>query len=618
MYDSLSKHQKEAVDFLEGNLLIVAGAGSGKTRVLVEKIRKTISYLKPGEKILAITFSNKAADELKQRLEKNIDSEILEKQIYVGTIHNFCSDIVSTRGNLIGLPNNIYIFESYDDRLKIFNQAIDNVPEFKSKYISNDMTVRNIFDSLSKAKRNLKFYTDYKEDSISSLVFKEYDELLLSQGAIDFDDILRYAYRIFTELEPIRKFYQKIYKYIFVDEAQDLNKAQYEIIKLLSGENNFTTMVGDPNQSIYGFNGSSFEFFTTNFKKDLNPKVIELTENFRSSKKVVEAAKKLENSYNIDGVCHFDGEFVIQSFDDENSEANWIFSKILNLIKYGHQDVEGGKISLEQCAVIARNRYVFNKLIEILERNNIEYTLKVSINNAFSCESTLMKVFEYGVRLIINPLDKIHFNYILEILSIKVTSLEELLTYDFSQHSSILIREGMPAIIKTWNLLIKNQDNNLNLKKVLDDLNNKLTSQELIEENEKILISLDIDTINKLWGIYITKSNISNRNLANFIRSISLGETQIINDNGLTLTTVHMSKGLEYDVVFIMGLDDGVFPDYRSLNDEKKLLEEKHNMFVSITRSKRLCYLTYPLTKETRYGIKKQKPSRFVVELNSD
>ena len=618
MYDSLSNHQKEAVDFLEGNLLIVAGAGSGKTRVLVEKIRKTISYLKPGEKILAITFSNKAADELKQRLEKNIDSEILEKQIYVGTIHNFCSDIVSTRGNLIGIPNNIYIFESYDDRLKIFNQAIDNVPEFKSKYVSNDMTVRNIFDSLSKAKRNLKFYTDYKEDSISSLVFKEYDELLLSQGAIDFDDILRYAYRIFTELEPIRKFYQKIYKYIFVDEAQDLNKAQYEIIKLLSGENNFTTMVGDPNQSIYGFNGSSFEFFTTNFKKDLNPKVIELTENFRSSKKVVEAAKKLENSYNIDGVCHFDGEFVIQSFDDENSEANWIFSKILNLIKYGHQDVEGGKISLEQCAVIARNRYVFNKLIEILERNNIEYTLKVSINNAFSCESTLMKVFEYGVRLIINPLDKIHFNYILEILSIKVTSLEELLTYDFSQHSSILIREGMPIIIKTWNLLIKNQDNNLNLKKVLDDLNKELTGQELIEENEKILISLDIDTINKLWGIYITKSNISNRNLANFIRSISLGETQIINDNGLTLTTVHMSKGLEYDVVFIMGLDDGVFPDYRSLNDEKKLLEEKHNMFVSITRSKRLCYLTYPLTKETRYGIKKQTPSRFVVELNSD
>ena len=484
MYDSLSKHQKEAVDFLEGNLLIVAGAGSGKTRVLVEKIRKTISYLKPGEKILAITFSNKAADELKQRLEKNIDSEILEKQIYVGTIHNFCSDIVSTRGNLIGIPNNIYIFESYDDRLKIFNQAIDNVPEFKSKYVSNDMTVRNIFDSLSKAKRNLKFYTDYKEDSISSLVFKEYDELLLSQGAIDFDDILRYAYRIFTELEPIRKFYQKIYKYIFVDEAQDLNKAQYEIIKLLSGENNFTTMVGDPNQSIYGFNGSSFEFFTTNFKKDLNPKVIELTENFRSSKKVVEAAKKLENSYNIDGVCHFDGEFVIQSFDDENSEANWIFSKILNLIKYGHQDVEGGKISLEQCAVIARNRYVFNKLIEILERNNIEYTLKVSINNAFSCESTLMKVFEYGVRLIINPLDKIHFNYILEILSIKVTSLEELLTYDFSQHSSILIREGMPIIIKTWNLLIKNQDNNLNLKKVLDDLNKELPGQELIEEND--------------------------------------------------------------------------------------------------------------------------------------
>ncbi len=615
MYESLSKSQKEAVDYFGGNLLIVAGAGSGKTRVLVEKIKKTINILKPGEKILAITFSNKAADELKERLEKTIDRDVLEGKIFVGTIHNFCSEIINARGNLIGIPNNLHIFESYDDRLKIFSEAVDNVPEFKHKYISEKFSIRENFDLLSKAKRNLKFYTDYEKDSPASLVFKEYDELLISQGAIDFDDILRYTYKIFNELESITKFYQRIYKYIFVDEAQDLNKAQYEIIRLLSGDNNITTMVGDPNQSIYGFNGSSFTFFLNNFKDDLNPKLFELKENFRSSKKVVNAAKKLESSFTVDGVCHFNGEFEIKEFDDENLEANWIFSKLMELLEKGHPDVENQTVKLEQCAVIARNRYVFNSLINILDKNNIDYTLKVSMNNAFSCESTIMKIFEYGIRLIINPIDKIHLSYLNELLCSNYTSFDEILNYDYSNHLINVVKVGMPIIINSWKILIKNQDEDLNMKKILDILDIEFNSLDLIDENEKNLVSCDIDMINKLWGVYITKSNINNRSLANFIRSISLGETQIIYDKGLTLSTVHMSKGLEYDVVFIMGLNEGVFPDYRSFNDSKQLLEEKHNMFVSITRSKRLCYLTYPLTKITKYGIRYQNVSRFIKDL---
>lgn len=615
MYEALSKSQKEAVDYFEGNSLIVAGAGSGKTRVLVEKIKKVINILKPGEKVLAITFSNKAADELKERLEKTIDREDLEKRIFVGTIHNFCSEIINTRGNLIGIPNNLHIFESYDDRLKIFNEAVDNVPEFKNKYISEKFSIRENFDLLSKAKRNLKFYTDYEKDSPASLVFKEYDELLISQGAIDFDDILRYTYKLFNEMESITKFYQRIYKYIFVDEAQDLNKAQYEIIRLLSGDNNITTMVGDPNQSIYGFNGSSSEFFLNNYKNDLKPKLFKLKENFRSSKEIVKAAKKLESSFTVDGVCHYKGEFDIKEFNDENLEANWIFSKLMELLAEGHPDVEGQKIELEQCAVIARNRYVFNSLIDVLNKNNIDYTLKVSMNNSFSCESTLMKIFEYGVRLIINPIDKIHLRYLNELLSFNNISFDEILNYNYSSHLINTIKLGMPIIINSWKNLIKTQENDLNIKKVLDIVDIEFNKLDLIDDNEKNLVSCDIDMINNLWRIYITKSNVNNRSLANFIRSISLGETQIAYDKGLTLSTVHMSKGLEYDVVFIMGLNDGIFPDYRSFNNGKQLLEEKHNMFVSITRSKRLCYLTYPLTKNTKYGLKYQKASRFIKEL---
>lgn len=614
MYEFLSESQKKAVDYCEGNLLIVAGAGSGKTRVLVEKIKKTLEILKPGERILAITFSNKAADELKERLEKSVSKDIVEEKVYVGTIHNFCLDIVNTRGNLIGLPSNIHIFESYDDRLKIFSQAVNNVPQFRNKYVTDEQSIRTTFDLLSKAKRNLKFYTDYEENSPTSLVFKEYDELLISQGAIDFDDILRYAYRIFSELEQVTRFYQRIYKYIFVDEAQDLNKSQYEIIKLLSGTNNFTTMVGDPNQSIYGFNGSSANYFLKYFKQDLSPRIIELKENFRSSKKVVDAAKKLEKSFTVEGICHFNGEFEINEFADDYSEAIWIYEKIQDLLKNGHSDIEGNSFSLNQCAIIARNRYVFNKLIDVLEKNSIEYTLKVSINNAFSSESTIMKIFEYGIRLIVNPKDKIHLSYMQELLSTNI-NFDEIINFDFSRSTSGLLQNAMPIIIKAWKELISSESD-INMKKILSDIDKEINNSILnIEEAEKNLITYDIEMIMKLWNIYVTKSNVSNRSLANFIRSISLGETQVNEDKGLTLSTVHMSKGLEYDVVFIMGLNDGVFPDYRAINDEKKLVEEKHNMFVSITRSKRLCYLTYPLLKETKYGVKQQMVSRFIKEL---
>lgn len=618
MYESLSKTQKEAVDYFDGNLSIVAGAGSGKTRVIIEKILKTLERMNSGERILAITFSNKAADELRERLEETLDKEIIESKIFVGTIHNFCLDFVNSRGSSIGLPNNITIFESYDDRLKIFSQAINNVPTFKNKLVNpaeNDRKIREFFDALSNAKRNLKFYENYEKDSPTSLLFKEYDELLVSQGAIDFDDILRYAYKILNEAEHIKKLYQKIYKYIFVDEAQDLNKAQYEIVKLLSGDSNITTMVGDPNQSIYGFNGSSEKYFLTDFENDLGANKIELRENFRSAKKVVNAAKRLESSFDVEGICYYDGEFEINAFETEIDEANWIYNKISGLIQSGHSDVENQTITLNQCAVIARNRYLFNKLKEILDENEVEYKLKVSLNNAFSSESTIMKAFEYGIKLIVNSKDKIHLDYLNQLLGLN-NSFEKILNTDFLSNQSDLLKKAMPTIQIAWKELISTKENNINIKQVLSKIDEEINKQE-IEEAEKNLIINDIDTLIQLWNIYVAKSNVTNRSLINFIRSISLGETQINSDKGLILTTVHMSKGLEYDVVFIMGLNDGVFPDYRSLDDEQKLLEEKHNMFVSITRSKRLCYITYPLNKETRYGNRSQSVSRFIKEIQS-
>ncbi|WP_051507364.1 ATP-dependent helicase [Saccharibacillus sacchari] len=624
---TLSKSQQAVVDFSDGNLLVIAGAGSGKTRVLTERINKLISNLKKGEKILAITFSNKAAEELKERLISLLGKQKLKEYAYIGTIHSFCLDIVTSRGSVIGLPDDLHICESYNDRLHILKEAIETIPSFKTKYLSgvakdNQIIIKKFLDDLSTAKRNLKFSDDYTDNPLIQTLFEEYDNMLLQQGVIDFDDILRYTYQILTERDSIARLYRKVYKYICIDEAQDLNKAQYEVIKALAGKEIGITMVGDPNQSIYGFSGASNDYINNFFVNEFNAHRMQLFENFRSSQLVIEAAHRIEKSFKAYGKCMYKGEFEIHDFQNEYLEAEYIVSKIMFLVKNGHPDVENQTITLEQIAVIARNRYVFSKLKELLEDNNLDYTLKVSAKGSFSSESDFMKAFELGIRLLVNKKDKIHLIELRKLINYPKSDInfDDLINSD---ELSVYWKNLMTALTDAWNLLLKNEKEikfhtALKVLRTFIDL-----SETQIDEHEKILISEDIKAWENNWDIYVKNSSSGERSLGNFVRTVSLGSTQSTSDKGVILTTVHMSKGLEYDVIFIMGLNEGVFPDYRAVRasngsrDTKQIIEERHNMFVAVTRSKRLCYLTYPLVKNTPWGIKRQFPSRFVLELKA-
>jgi len=625
---TLSDTQKKVVDYDGGNLIVIAGAGSGKTRVLTERIKRLISTLKKGEKVLAITFSNKATEELRERLIKTVGEERLNECAYIGTTHKFCLDIVTSRGSVIGLPDELHICESFNDRLQIFKEAIENIPEFKAKYVTNNVSdnekqIKGLLEQLSAAKRNLKSARDYEQKPLVKGLFEEYEYLLLQQGVIDFDDILRYSYQILTERESIARLYQKIYKYICVDEAQDLNKAQYEVIKAIAGDTAVITMVGDPNQSIYGFNGSDSKYLEKIFKKEYNAEEITLVENYRSSKKVIEAAMKIENSLQIYGVCKYDGEFEISEFSNEQEEAKYIASKIKYLIENGHSDVENNIITLEKCAIIARNRYVFKYVEELFTENNIEYTLKVSAKGSFASESDFIKAFELGIRLLVNKKDKIHLNELSNLMNLRKSyaNFEELRTeIDLSTNWKVMLQKLNIA----WDILCRNE-NEIKFQAAIAELRDFIDSRSdsiNIDEHEKLLISEDLEQWKSNWNIFGRNSSPGERSLGNFVRSVSLGNTFTPVDKGVVFTTVHMSKGLEYDVVFIMGLNEGIFPDYRAINsynnynDEKQLIEEKHNIFVAITRSKRLCYLTYPLSKTTPWGIKPQSPSRYILELD--
>lgn len=611
---NLSDTQKEVVDYEGQHLLVLAGAGSGKTRVLTEKVRKRIESIKKGQKVLVITFSNKAASELVDRLRLSVDDDFLNKTAFVGTIHKFCLDILLSRGHMISLPNNLQICESYNDRIELFKRAVTNNPYFVKKYLSgsdkeNEKQISKLYENLSNAKRNLKNPSDYDENQAIKSVYEDYEDSLLNQGMIDFDDILRYTYKILIEHDNIANLYRNIYTEIFVDEAQDLNRAQYEIIKVLTNDKSKTTFVGDPNQSIYGFNGSSSVYMENKYLIEFNAEKKILNENFRSSISVINAAKKIEPTFDVAGILPYKGEFDIFKFNDEAEEAKFVVSKIKHLLKNGHKDIEENPVKPENIAVLARNRFVFNFLEKELMDNEIEYSLKVSSVGGINSESNYIVLFEQGLKLLVNERNMFALNEVNRILKKELNNLHEIKKY-LKLSSSELYKN----IIHAWDNIIVDSD--LKFDKVIKILEKYPNHVE--DENERLMIYNDLNLWTKVWKNFVSKSLQGNRSLSDFLRSISMGELRNEELHGIILSTVHMSKGLEFDVVFILGVNDGVFPDYRAVRDldysrnESQMNEERHNFFVAITRSKRLCYISYPLKKNTPWGIKPQKASRFL------
>lgn len=608
---NLSEKQRQIVEFGEGALLVEAGPGSGKTRVLIERIKYLINNSKRG-KVLALTFSNMAADEMKTRLSEDSSFEANADRVSVGTIHSFCLDLVQSRGNLIGLDSDIVLFENEDDRKTVLKDSFLDNPElnaFLSSRNDKKKILQRCLQLITEQKKNFILPENCTINAPFPLIYSEYNRKLFEQNAMDFDDILFFAYRILIENPRVVQMYNSLYRYICIDESQDLNFAQYQMIKALCGESfKNIMMVGDANQSIYGFNGSSSRYMSVNFVEDFSPTKCVLNENFRSAKRIVEFANRLEHYDSVTNYV-YDGELGAFNFEDETSEALYIINKIEQLIHDGHPDVEGA-ITEDRIAVIARNRYVFNQLEQELIKKRIPFYFKKTLSGIDN-ESDLMKVFDLSIRILINPKDYIHFNQLKAMIGLVDSNISTNIsgmaiiknTLESTKYSIII-----PALEK----LDKETLNFGNSLRILQDL---LPSYN---DNERYLISMDIDQLESHWKKYCMLVPKENRTLTSFRNLISLGKTAVTETNtGISLLTAHMSKGLQYDVVFIMGLCEGVFPDYRAVNaGEDQLAQEKNNMYVAVTRAKRLCYMTYPKKKVMPWGdIKIQNPSRYIKDI---
>jgi DNA helicase-2/ATP-dependent DNA helicase PcrA len=605
---ALSEQQRSIVNAQNGALYVKASAGSGKTRVLTERIRVLLS--RSNRKILALTFTNKAGQEIQDRLA---DIEDIEQRTFVGTFHGFCQSVLENHRHLLGYAEMPHIFEDESDRLELIEQAIQLTPSYAARYNKQDKNKQSAFryralNFIADVKRQLINEADIasqEEDENIILLYCSYQDILKSQNAIDFDDLLLKVYGLFNDYPKIAALYRRSFFAVCVDEAQDLNNAQYNLLKAMAnGEFRNILMVGDPNQSIFHFNGSSPDYMDKEFVKDFQATIIELTENYRSSKAILQAAQNLIPD--ADQVEHTvkQGIFKLYKTKDENREAQWLAQKIQQIVGLEkHDDIEG-ELSYEKIAVLARNKYLFKPLEEALETTGIPHYYKMT-PGALKFESSLMQIFDLALRIKLNSQDELHWRRLLVALS-----LDDEGDVDLSNVVEKIEDTNKKVIIE---LVLSLADDGSDFKRHLEDYEQKMKPKDFKDSDEKNMLFLDINELLTHWHNYAETTD--NTSLHQFKNAMALGQTHPLSQHsGVTLSTVHTMKGQEYDIVFIIGMDDGTFPDYRSVRSGGiELTQEKNNLYVAFTRSKRWLFVTWPEKRTMPWGeIRHRNISQFL------
>ncbi|WP_194164472.1 MULTISPECIES: ATP-dependent helicase [Morganellaceae] len=628
---NLSESQAQIVNASLANpIQVLASAGSGKTRVLTERIRYILDNTKR-DGIIALTFTNKAAEEMTARLA---DCDDAEDRAWIATIHSVAQRILEKYGHTVGLPTELYIYDRDKDRMEVFMQSLRDdgvdIDEYlniaDSKELRNrEKNLQDYMDIFSKIKRELLTELEVAElypNSNIWKVFQDYQSSLINSGGIDYDDILVYAHRILLTHEWIAKVYRSKYKHVCVDEAQDLNQAQYEFIKALCGDViKSVLMVGDPNQMIYGFNGSSKDYLCTHFVDDFSPQKFELKENYRSTKAVIRAANRLKQDSQKEIEYALEGKVNISEFDTEEAEADYVTSTIQYLLSLQSHDEIEGELSLDKMVVIARNRFVFSKLERSLKEKSIPYSLRKG-ERQLEPSTTFGKVLDYALRIKLNPKDWVDGKKLCQVLSIaepESWTSETLLS--MAAQVSFVKGERAELLSKLLSAIDGLDIENPKIPKLVQEFNDYLTSlvenQSEVPDDKSEDVKLSLEELKEFSGMWTRfKRKGFGDSLVAFRNALALGQlSESSIDEGLTLSTVHTMKGLEKDIVFLIGMCEGVFPDYRA-RTAKELDEERNNAFVAVTRAKRWLYVSYPKQRMMPWGdLRFQQKSRFISEI---
>ena len=618
--DNLNKEQKEAVLYNDGPLLILAGAGSGKTKVLTTKVAYLIEEknISPYE-ILAITFTNKAAKEMKDRLNLLIGD--ISRNIQVSTFHSFGLRLLRDNCNVLGYDRNFVIMDS-DDSLTVVKKILKDMDYDPKVY--NPRAIRN---KISSCKNEMIMPRDYEKYAVSEYekvvlkVYEKYEEKLRRNNSVDFDDLLILPIRLFNENKDILEKYQDRFKYVLIDEYQDTNEAQYILTKLISSKYRNITCVGDDSQSIYSFRGANYKNIL-NFEKDYkDAKTILLEQNYRSTKTILNAANdvirnnKARKDKNL-WTANEEGEKIkYYRAYNERDEAQYTIRKIKELV--------ARNVSYQDIAILYRTNAQSRTLEEEMLKENMPYRVVGSFY--FYSRKEIKDLIAY-LRLIHNPKDNVSLLRIINTpkRGIGLKTIENLTKKADELNKSIyeVIYSSKELAFKEIIEKLRILKEDLTLTELIDKVLDASGMRAELESERTLESEVRLENLEEFKSI--TKSFEEREGLVSledFLLEISLisdVEEYKDDDNRVSLMTVHSVKGLEFDYVFIVGLEEGIFPHLNSLMETSELEEERRLCYVAITRAKKELFLINT-KRRTLFGRDQiNPPSRFISEVNSN
>ncbi len=631
--NGMNEQQAKAVKHTNGPLLVMAGAGSGKTRVLTHRIAYLLSEKDVNPyNILAITFTNKAAKEMKERVYRLVGEEA--KDIIMSTFHSLCVRILRRDGDKLGIDRNFAIYDAADSQTAVKEAFRINNIDTKAfnpkavKYAISDAKNRLITPKVMKQQAS-----DYGEEKIAQ-IYETYETLLKKNQALDFDSLIMETHFLFKKNPDVLHYYQNRFQYIHVDEYQDTNKAQYELVKQLADRFKNLCVVGDSDQSIYKWRGADI-YNILSFEEDYpNAKVILLEQNYRSTKKILQAANEvIENNTsrkpkdlwteNDDGT-----EIRLYKALDERDEARYVIDQVQELN-------QNKNISFKDMAVLYRTNAQSRAVEDVLVKSDIPY--QIIGGTKFYDRKEIKDLLAY-LRLITNPHDDISFQRVVNVpkRGIGKTSMEKLQMHaemnDLSLWDAVKEADFTGMSKKASNQLNKfremieqfqQQQEFLDVTDVVDQVltrsgyEDELKKDRSIESQSRLENLEEFKTVTKQF-----EESSEDTTLLAFLTDLALisdlDESDAVTKDKLTLMTLHAAKGLEFPVVFLIGMEENIFPHSRSAFDLEEMEEERRLAYVGITRAEQDLFLTHA-TSRTIFGrTQYNEKSRFLDEIPSD
>ncbi len=629
LLDQMNDKQQEAITTTEGPLLILAGAGSGKTTVLVKRIAYIVEQgLAEPWQILAITFTNKAANELKERLALWVGEDAHGVE-WAGTFHSICARILRRDGSSLGYSSHFTIYDT-DDSKRIMKEC-QRLLGIDDKLISH----KSILSEISRAKDNLITPEEYESINQNdprlrkyAEAYKLYQQLLLQADAMDFDDIIVNTVKLLRTDSTIREKYQARFKYVHVDEYQDTNHAQYVLTSLLAGGYNNICVVGDDDQSIYKFRGATIENIMDFEKNYKNAKMIRLEQNYRSTGNILNAAnaviknnteRKGKNLWTAAG----DGELItLYTADSEIEEGMYIAEEISS-------SVSSGK-SFSDHAILYRTNAQSNAIERAFVRTGVPY--KVVGGKRFYERKEIRDALAY-LTLLVNPADSIKLRRIINEPKRGIGDTTVNAAAEIAAGLGVSLFEVMQSADE-YERLSRAQTKLMSFTNMINDLRLKALDEPLPELFDDLIdvtgyeryLKLDKDTYeDRLQNLQELKTNMiryleenEDGDLEGFLEEVSLlSDIDTYNEQSdvVVLMTLHSAKGLEFPVVFLVGMEEGLFPSHQSTIEESGIEEERRLAYVGITRAKEKLYMTNANCR-VMYGSTTRNPqSRFVNEV---